>query len=477
MPTQKPKAFISYSWTNLEHEQRIVAWAERLVADGVDVVFDKWNLKAGGDKFHFLEQSATVKSVTHVLVFCDRRYSEKANAREGGVGTESQILSPEVYGKMDQAKILPVICEYDAAGRPFMPAFLATRIYFDFSSPEKTNDEWPRLIRHLYDQPLYVKPALGSPPNYITNPQQPVRVTIGRFQTAKDAISKGSPAAAMALNDYFELFYAHLETFRIQPEEGKEFDESVVASLDAFLPYRDELIEIFMSVVMASPQNASEPIGDFLERLLYYKFSPNPDKGVWQETWADNFGFFLWELFLYTIAVFVKAKACGPLGELLTRQYVVPPSGQRFGRKTFGFTIFLHYSRTLARRNERLKLNRTSVAADLIKTRATHPQYPFHQIMQADFIAFLRAGFSKDEWFPFTLIYAAHGTTFDLFIRAREKKGFLRLSEILGVFSKEDLVNRYATNIAPHLQSRYRMSTWDQPNFEELMNLNELDTL
>ncbi len=49
---EKPnKIFISYSWTTPIHEQWVINLAERLMADGVDVVIDKWYLKEGNDKY------------------------------------------------------------------------------------------------------------------------------------------------------------------------------------------------------------------------------------------------------------------------------------------------------------------------------------------------------------------------------------------------------------------------------------------
>lgn len=38
-----PKVFISYSWTNPEHEKWVIELAEGLVKDGVHVLLDKWD--------------------------------------------------------------------------------------------------------------------------------------------------------------------------------------------------------------------------------------------------------------------------------------------------------------------------------------------------------------------------------------------------------------------------------------------------
>src|SRR5436305_2110591 len=91
------RVFISYSWTTPDHENWVKELAERLMSDGINVVLDKWELTEGQDKFAYMEKMVTDPSIQKVLAICDRRYAEKADGRQGGVGTESQIISREVY--------------------------------------------------------------------------------------------------------------------------------------------------------------------------------------------------------------------------------------------------------------------------------------------------------------------------------------------------------------------------------------------
>ncbi len=119
-----PKVFISYSWTSKAHQALIQQWAERLISDGIDVVLDLFDLKEGQDKYAFMERMVTDSGVTHVLVFCDKLYAEKADARRAGVGTESQIISKEVYEKVGQSKFIPIACEITGKGGPCLPALL-----------------------------------------------------------------------------------------------------------------------------------------------------------------------------------------------------------------------------------------------------------------------------------------------------------------------------------------------------------------
>ena len=43
----EPKVFISYSWSDQQHQELVKHWADRLIADGIDVVLDIYDLKEG----------------------------------------------------------------------------------------------------------------------------------------------------------------------------------------------------------------------------------------------------------------------------------------------------------------------------------------------------------------------------------------------------------------------------------------------
>lgn len=83
MSKANPKVFISYSWAV---QERVIDLANRLIDDGVDVVIDVYDLKDGQDKYAFMEQSVSDKSIDKVIIICDKTYSDKANSRSGGVG-------------------------------------------------------------------------------------------------------------------------------------------------------------------------------------------------------------------------------------------------------------------------------------------------------------------------------------------------------------------------------------------------------
>lgn len=131
-----PKLFISYSWTTPEHEQWVVSLAEELVDSHVDVILDKWHLKEGHDAIAFMEKMVNDQDIKKVLIICDKGYAEKANNRAGGVGTEAQIMSKDIYDHVSQEKFVAVVREKDESGKAYLPTYYKGRIYIDLTEPK-----------------------------------------------------------------------------------------------------------------------------------------------------------------------------------------------------------------------------------------------------------------------------------------------------------------------------------------------------
>jgi hypothetical protein len=163
-----PKLFLSYSWSNQQHIEWVINLAQELVANGVDVTFDKWDLREGQDANEFMEKMVIDPGITKVIIICDRIYSEKANSRKGGVGTETQIISPAIYQKTDQTKFVAVLSEKDDVGNPYLPVYYKSRIYIDLSNDELYASNFEQLLRWIYNKPLYIKPPLGKSPSFVS---------------------------------------------------------------------------------------------------------------------------------------------------------------------------------------------------------------------------------------------------------------------------------------------------------------------
>ena len=127
-----PKVFISYSWSSPQHEEWVLNLAKELCDNGVDTILDKWNLKEGHDAHSFMEKMVNDPDIKKVLIISDKIYTEKANKRVGGAGTEAQIISSELYNNVAQEKFVAVVTEKDDNGKAFLPTYYSSRIYIDF---------------------------------------------------------------------------------------------------------------------------------------------------------------------------------------------------------------------------------------------------------------------------------------------------------------------------------------------------------
>lgn len=339
---ENPKIFISYSWSSQDHCDRIRQYAERLISDGVDVIFDQWSLSEGQDKYAFMEKMVSDPSITNVLIFSDKSYAEKADAREAGVGTESQIISKEIYEKIDQKKFIPILCERDDKGEPCLPVFLKSRIWIDFSSPEAANENWERLLRVLYGKPEYEKPALGKTPSFVTEDAgRPSLPTIGKFTTLREALINQKPTVDLYREDFLDAAISFADALRVREDPKVEhIDEKVLEDLHKLLPLRDQFIDwLLLEASMQEPARLEIILTEFLERILALKFRP-PEIKSYNDAWFDVHRIFVYEMFIYVIAILIKAGQDVNMRNLLTTSYILPESEAERGRNFVYYNVF-----------------------------------------------------------------------------------------------------------------------------------------
>jgi hypothetical protein len=440
-----PKLFISYSWSDREHEQWVVDLATELRESGVDVLLDKWDLKEGHDAVAFMEQMVTNPVIKKVAIICDEKYAEKADGRAGGVGTETQIISKEVYENQAQEKFVAVVSQKDGSGKPFLPTYYKSRIYIDLSEVDRYADNFERLLRWIFDKPLYVKPELGSKPSFLSEGEHVALGTTPIFKRCVDAIKNHKAFAAGAFDEYCDSFALNLDRFRLSDPTG-EFDDAVVKSIEDFLQYRDEAIRLFIAIAQYTPTpEYIQRVHRLFESLIPYLHRP-PNMTRYNEWDFDNFKFLIHELFLYALAVLLKHERLDQANYLLGQQYYVPGISD-YGRDVMiSFTVFRQFTRSLSHRNDRLGLRRLALRADLLKERCSGVGVDFSSLMQADFIAFMRAeierfeGRDKSHWWPDTLIHLGYfNSPFEIFARSTSKPYFEKAKLLLSIDTPKDL--------------------------------------
>ena len=438
-----PKLFISYSWSSPEHEQWVVDLATELRESGVDVILDKWDLKEGHDAVAFMEQMVTNLEIRKVVIVSDEIYAAKANGRSGGVGTEAQIISKEVYDNQSQDKFVAVISEKDDNGKPFLPTYYKSRIYIDLSEADKYSENFERLLRWIFDKPLYVKPRLGSTPSFLSEGEHISLGTTATFKRCVEALRNSKSYTAGAFDEYCNVFASNFEHFRISKYDG-EFDDAVVKSIEEFLPFRNEAIQLFTTVAQYSPTpEVMQRTHRFFESLIPYMQRP-AHVSQWDEWDFDNFKFLIHELFLYVVAILIKHERFQQANQLLSQQYYLPGNSD-YGRDVMvNFIVFCQNMRSLAHRNQRLKLNRLSVRADILEQRSKGSGVEFRDLMQTDFVLFMRAERdNKDSysgWWPDTLVYVGRfHSAFEIFARSVSRTYFDRVKCLLAIDQVSDL--------------------------------------
>ena len=116
-----------------------------------------------------MEKMVTDPNISKVAMICDRLYAEKADGRSGGVGTETQIISAEIYAAQDQTKFVAILPERDEDGKPLLPTYYRSRIYIDLSNSELYATNFEQLLRWVFDKPLHVKPEIGRMPAFLSD--------------------------------------------------------------------------------------------------------------------------------------------------------------------------------------------------------------------------------------------------------------------------------------------------------------------
>lgn len=449
--TEHPKVFISYSWTSVAHEQFVMDLATSLCNHGVDAILDKWDLKPGQDKYVFMESMVVDAEVLKVLVLCDRKYQEKANSRAGGVGTESQIISQELYGKVKQTKFIPIVCEYDDDGQPCLPVFMKGLIYIDVSSDERYGDGLDQLLRLIYEQPFHQKPKLGGAPAFVSNGGASYVRELG---AAVRSIQDGKPNRQGLETLFVKSLLSELEKLYVTPE-GNDYDEAVYQAIAGTKGLRDQVAD-YVEAVAAFSDDDSSAIGPFIKLMEGVGAHFGPPQGVshYYPGWVDLYTFFALEALLIQTAALLRHERWKSLRRLLDATYIVRGSSQ--GEVTTArFVAFdAHLESLEEHRNRRLKLNRVSVSADLLKERCSADKTSFTELMEADVFLALKSlvvgressdGWSS-QWAPRTTIYASYGNKHPVFLRASDETIRNGIHAAIGVRSGAELKARIASS-------------------------------
>lgn len=480
---EHPKVFISYSWSGAEHEQFVMELATALRTHGVDAILDKWRLKPGQDKYVFMESMVTDPSVVKVLVLCDRQYQEKANSRAGGVGTESQIISQELYSKVQQTKFVPVVCERGENGEDFLPVFMKGRIYVDLSSDEQYGEGLDELLRQIFDQPLYPEPLLGEAPTFL-------RTEGGGLPLAKElagalrAIKDGKASREGLEMLFVRSVVAEVNRQYVRPENKDGYDEEIYQAILRTKGLRDQVSEYadtFVSFSGDNPKALKACI--YLLEQMGQQFGPPIENGAYVEGWADLYRFFALEATLVITAALLRYERWQSLRSFLKYPYLVRTDYS--GPATADITTFNTYIGSMdEHRNNRMRTNRVCLTADILKERCSTEHTPFGELVQADvFLALYGVVHAKESeaggmlrfWAPRTSVYKSDAQRLPIFLKAIDPDIRDGIRMAIGASGATEMATRIEA-ARPLLEDFKRLSIGRFPrfNFVDATNLQTL---
>lgn len=475
----KPKVFISYSWSSDVHKEHIKDIVQRLAADAVETVVDIYDLKEGDDKYHYMEKMVTDPTVTNVLLICDKKYSEKANARTAGVGDETQIISSEIYSKVSQSKFIPLIFEYDENDKPCTPAFLASRIYIDFSTPEKENANWERLIRVLYGQPEFVKPALGKPPAYLNvTTAQPTHHLHAKLSDLKAALLNNKPSIKLTRSSFFEVVFEYCDSLRTRSSfTSSDFAEKSIKTHSELLPARDVIVDWVLLESDYNHDSFEDSLLTTIEFLFELRSRPS-ELNSWNDDMFAAHKTFAYETFIYIIAALIKRENFKAINIICTSSYLLPSTERSRGAEFAHFTELYYFSdvfqSVLSSENRKLK----SPVAELIIKSATRTDLNTQSLIQADLVCLMMSfiDVNSQYWYPQLMLYSQHGNEYPLFLRAAQKRNFVKIAEISGYSDPGVLRDKIISGIERVNANQWRDFSFSR-SFEDKFNLKNWATL
>lgn len=440
-----PKVFISYSWYPEENKIRVQQLARRLMSDGVDVILDIWSLKDGQDKYVFMEKMVTDSDINKVLIICNKDYVEKADCRKGGVGTESTIMSDEIYSKAEQTKFLPVVFEKGNDGMIYKPHFLKSRIHIDMSSDDCYEMGYEQLLHDIFDKPLIKKPALGTMPAFLET-EEPILLSTAKEQRFLKVKNEESSSFKDWVERYLEKLIASLGQFKISFRGGnaKDLVDLIEKSIDSMQVVTNDFIN-FLETVSANEECKGEQFVDFFENLLQYYEDNNialPTSDSVSYLVNDNYRFFNYELFLSFASIMLKHQRFDIIRDVVSADFCI--LSNRMGREVMplNYVEFQKYNYTLDRFKKNLtNSNLISEAATLLKSKMDGKL--FEEMVEADILlyylslVYVKTEEVYDTWYPELSIY---NSSFTILPKLVSSRYFEKAKVLFGVDDKESFV-------------------------------------
>ncbi len=448
---EHPRVFISYSWSSKEYEEKVMDLAVKLQGDGIEVIIDKWIMQPGNDTINFMEKCVKDPEVNFVLMLLDKKYTEKADSRSGGVGIETQIISNEVYNNVEQSKFIPIVFDRDDEGKIYVPIYLKSKFHYDLTQ-DNSDEEYVKLVKQIYGRQIYYKPELGNKPSWVDESlNSPSALKLKILQ------NKNNKSSFNSLEE--EIKKSSLGEDETEIIEKAEKNRVIIEKYNNSIEYRNALIEIFFNKY--TEYNFIDETCDFYENIKNWN---KQNSGIKQEIWDA----FIHETFIYLIAVLLKMKQYRTINIFITKSYF--QQGYEDNITSSNKYFYSHnYDIIQESKCELDDKKYYSGMAQIWIENIYEPKITKQEFTQADVLIYNLniLLLNKEDWYWFPITYVYNGnfgfnsSLKDFSIRLKSKYEVNKMKELFGVNTIEELKKLFDA-MKPFIenrQERYRYIT------------------
>lgn len=157
------KVFISYSQESDAHKARVLALAQALRRDGMEVELDQFHAHRILDWPRWcLEQ---LRKADFVLCVCTREYRDRVYgdvpaSTGNGVHWEGSVLDDEFYDTKGNRRILPLLLMSESGDS--IPDFMRGWTYCRVTEPEMSDAGYVQMLHILLAEPVVIPVPIGS---------------------------------------------------------------------------------------------------------------------------------------------------------------------------------------------------------------------------------------------------------------------------------------------------------------------------
>ncbi|BEH73258.1 hypothetical protein ETAR_26190 [Edwardsiella tarda] len=304
------------------------------------------------------------------------------------------------------------------------------------TDPSKMTEGVERILRWVFDKPVFLKPELGKKPAFLDESKDVSLRMTAFYNRAMDAIRNGKITAAECYDECLSVLATNLERIRFCTADHSEPDEAFLKNIEFFISVRNEFVNlVFLAARYNLGDDCFKRLHKFFESGTNYYY---PQENVWtyNNLDFDNYKFLIHELYLYSVATLIKNERFEERLNLFD-SYYVSRKIERGNNPLCLYVDIRQYVEIVQWRNDHRKLRRLSLHADLLKDRCHSVPISFDDINQTDFVCYLRSTIQATDyysmWWPTTLLYARGHFPFEIFAKLKSKAYFSKIKGLLAI--------------------------------------------